>query len=114
MAGVKPKFEKDTRQFMAHTDNKQASYATSSAYAPCGCRQTRLLEPEHDVWIEWVRCEKHYEPERDDAMVLLAADNKRERDSGLFPAAGRRAEGFHWLLRRVPPKPKRRAGGGRR
>jgi hypothetical protein len=55
-------------------------FATASF--PCGCSQTRLMEPREDSWIEWYRCSAHY-TKADDAMIILAAKNKREYDEKL-------------------------------
>lgn len=48
---------------------------TATAWSGCGCSQTRLMT-DRTVYIEWKRCEKHYEPS-DDRMILIAAHNKR-------------------------------------
>lgn len=50
-------------------------YAT--ARGPCGCSHIRLVEPPNDVWIEWIRCWKHYDPITDDPKILEAAQNAR-------------------------------------
>lgn len=56
---------------------------TASAYGTCGCRQTRLMEPEENIWIEWVRCAQHYDPAVDDAIIIEAARNRRDYETGV-------------------------------
>jgi hypothetical protein len=29
------------------------------------------------IWIEWVRCAEHYNPAKDDPIILEASKNKR-------------------------------------
>jgi len=51
--------------------------------ATCGCRQTRLMAPAKDVWIEYVRCAKHYQAKRDDPLILAAARARRKFEAKL-------------------------------
>jgi hypothetical protein len=41
------------------------------------------LEPEEDIWVEWVVCPEHYKPEIDDKMIVEAAENYRKRETWL-------------------------------
>lgn len=50
---------------------------TATSQGPCGCCLTRLLEPDEDVWIEWIKCAEHWVPE-DNARMIEAAKNRRE------------------------------------
>lgn len=51
---------------------------TATTQAPCGCCMTRLMEPEEDVWITWIRCAEHYDPEVDDPKIIEAARNRMQ------------------------------------
>lgn len=47
----------------------------ASAYSPCGCSWTKLMES--GKIFDYSKCAEHYVPE-DDAIILEAGKNKRE------------------------------------
>ena len=49
----------------------------STSVFPCGCRQSRLLDPIENIWVVWKRCAEHYDPAVDDAKIIEAEKNYR-------------------------------------
>jgi hypothetical protein len=65
-------------------------YATTQW--PCGCRHTRLLEPPQDVWVVWVRCLDHADPQVDDPKRRDAARQWRQHAACLRSEGTARAD----------------------